>query len=57
MTSLDNNKLFIASQGPIMESAHDFWKLVWNNNTNMIVMLCNLVEGKSVVFLNLEKMF
>ena len=38
-------KYFIATQGPKKETIEDFWTLVDENNSNVIVMLCNEKEN------------
>nr|CAB3265289.1 receptor-type tyrosine-protein phosphatase epsilon-like [Phallusia mammillata] len=44
----DNERKFIATQGPKKETINDFWLMVWQENSNIIVMLTGLREnGKS----------
>ncbi|XP_071953144.1 receptor-type tyrosine-protein phosphatase epsilon-like [Antedon mediterranea] len=35
---------FIAAQGPNATTLNDFWKLIWQENVHMIIMLTNLIE-------------
>eukprot|EP00049_Salpingoeca_infusionum_P020372 m.363948 g.363948 ORF g.363948 m.363948 type:complete len:687 (+) comp24830_c0_seq1:60-2120(+) len=36
---------YIASQGPVPHSFNAFWQMVWEQNSNVIVMVTNLMEG------------
>ena len=36
---------FISTQGPLEATYEDFWKMVWENNSRIIVMLCELEEN------------
>ena len=36
--------LFIATQGPKENTIEDFWTMVWESKSKVIVMLCNLME-------------
>ena len=42
------NKSYIATQGPKPNTLDDFWEMVWNENSSIIVMLCNCVEKGKV---------
>ncbi|EGR34841.1 protein-tyrosine phosphatase protein, putative [Ichthyophthirius multifiliis] len=43
----DKNK-FIATQGPLPNTQIHFWKMIWQNDVECIVMVCNLKENDKV---------
>ena len=40
----DNDKVFIATQGCLMTTVNDFWQMVWQEKTRVIVMTTREVE-------------
>jgi len=45
---ISETKAFIATQGPLEGTRGHFWRMVWHNNVNLIIMLCKCKEnGKS----------
>lgn len=40
-----NNNYFIATQGPISKTIEDFWTMIEENKSNVIVMLCRNIEN------------
>lgn len=41
----ESGKCYIATQGPLPGTTHDFWQVVWENDVRVIVMLTKTVEG------------
>uniref|UniRef100_A0A8C6UVV2 protein-tyrosine-phosphatase n=1 Tax=Neogobius melanostomus TaxID=47308 RepID=A0A8C6UVV2_9GOBI len=41
---LENNKVYIATQGCLATTVNDFWQMVWQENTRVIVMTTREVE-------------
>lgn len=35
---------FIATQGPLLQTVGDFWRLVWEQQSHTLVMLTNCME-------------
>lgn len=41
-------KVYIATQGPMPNTVSDFWEMVWQEEASLIIMLTQLQEGKEV---------
>ena len=39
---------YVATQGPLANTTHDFWRMVWQEQSCCIIMLTNLVEKSRV---------
>ena len=37
-------RAYVATQGPLAETSEDFWRMLWENNCNIVVMLTKLRE-------------
>ncbi|VDM65146.1 unnamed protein product [Strongylus vulgaris] len=43
--TMPDNQKYICTQGPLAETVEDFWHMVFTERSNVVVMLCNFVEG------------
>lgn len=42
--AVDEKRKYICTQGPIVGTIEDFWRMVWQEKSKSILMLCNIVE-------------
>ncbi|CAF3581560.1 unnamed protein product [Rotaria sp. Silwood1] len=44
ISGLHNPREYIACQGPLKSTINDHWKMIWEQNVRIIIMLSGLVE-------------
>ncbi|KAL4234479.1 hypothetical protein ACF0H5_006124 [Mactra antiquata] len=40
----NKDRAYIASQGPTVKNKNEFWRMIWENNVNLIAMVTKLIE-------------
>jgi len=43
-----SEKAYISTQGPLQETVEDFWRMVWETGSNVIVMLTKEIENDKI---------
>lgn len=50
----EEEKVYIATQGPIVNTVSDFWRMVWQERSPIIVMITNIEEMNEVMMLHMS---
>ena len=45
---VDGKYGYIAAQGPMPHTVNDFWRMMWEYNTEIVFMVCRLKEDGKV---------
>ena len=49
--SYNEGKLYIATQAPLASTVDDFWRMVWEKRSTIVVMLSDLQENGAVMLM------
>nr|XP_054750658.1 tyrosine-protein phosphatase non-receptor type 18-like [Lytechinus pictus] len=44
LKGVSNDHSYLAAQGPLPHTVNDFWRMLWESNSQIIVMACNEFE-------------
>lgn len=47
-------KVYIATQGPLAATVNDFWSMIWQDNSKVIVMVTKEIERGKVALLSVK---
>lgn len=48
LQGVGGRRLYVAAQGPLGGSTQDFWRMIWEQEVAVVVMITNLVENGRV---------
>ncbi|XP_066924864.1 tyrosine-protein phosphatase non-receptor type 2-like isoform X1 [Clytia hemisphaerica] len=44
----DVDRKYILAQGPLQNTSGDFWRMIWENDSTSVIMLCRIVEKQMI---------